>query len=197
MARPRAPARILGALVSAFVLATTNARASDQVEWHWHRLFEPCNGNCAITGLVGPGLSTNVQDIFFTAIPPWKWKYDQGWFIGGAASRRIVTLFRVFDIEWELGAGQRFGTQHEGEVWEAFYVRFTGFPWNHLLYTTFALSTGLSYATGISDFEKVAGKLDPPGGTHVLHYFSPELTFALPERRDRELVFRLQHRSGA
>jgi hypothetical protein len=51
--------------------------------------------------------------------------------------------------------------------------------------------------TGISDFEKEHSGLNPPGGTHVLHYFSPEVTLALPEHLDRQLVFRLHHRSGA
>ncbi len=42
------------------------------------------------------------------------------------------------------------------------YVRYTAFPWNKYLYTTFALSTGLNYATGISDFEKKNSDLNPP-----------------------------------
>ena len=65
-----------------------------------------------------------------------------------------------------------------------FYVRWTAFPWNSFIHTTLGMSTGLSYATGISDFERAHSQLNPPNGTHVQHYFSPELTFALPEHKD-------------
>ena len=68
-----------------------------------------------------------------------------------------------WDIEAEVGAAKRFGNQQEGEFWGAMYVRYTAFPWNKYLYTTFALSTGLSYATGISDFEKAGFPAQPAG----------------------------------
>ena len=134
---------------------------------------------------------------FSKPIGPTAWQYDDGGIVGGTASRRIATVFHVIDIEAEVGAAKRFGNQHEGEFWGAFYVRYTAFPWNKYLTTTFALSTGLSYATGISEFEKDHSELNPPAGTHVQHYFSPELTFALPEHKERQLVVRLHHRSGA
>jgi hypothetical protein len=41
------------------------------------------------------------------------------------------------------------------------------------------------------------GKLGPPGGTHVMHFYSPEITFSLPKHLDKQLVVRLHHRSGA
>ena len=145
----------------------------------------------------GQSVNTNVQDIFFKGISPTGWGYDEGGIVGAAASRRIATLYRAFDIEAEFGAAKRFGHQQEGEFWGAMYVRYTAFPWNKYLYTTLALSTGLNYATGISDFEKEHSKLTPKAGTHIQHYFSPELTFALPEHKDRQLVVRLHHRSGA
>ena len=145
----------------------------------------------------GQAVTTNVQDIFFKGIPPWSWGFDNGGIVGGTVSRRIVTLFHAIDIEAEAGVAQRFGNMRESEVWGAFYVRYTEFPWNSFVRTTVALSTGLNYASGISDFEKEAGKLNPPGGSHVMHYFSPEVTFALPEKPDRQLVVRLHHRSGA
>jgi len=172
------------------------AKASDNVNWRWKSPFQPCNGDCAFTFYAGPSVQTNVQNIFFHGIPPWSWKLDKGGIVAGAASRRIATVFNVFDIEAEIGIGQRFGNMHETEFWEAIYVRYTDFPWNKWLYTTFAMSTGFNYATGISDFEKVVGQLDPPGGTHIMHFWSPEITFALPDRKNLQLVFRLHHRSG-
>jgi hypothetical protein len=86
---------------------------------------------------------------------------------------------------------------HEAEIWAALYFRFTAFPWDHIVYTTIAFATGLNYASRISDWERaVAGKA-VPGGSRLLHYFSPELTFAWPDRKDIELVIRIHHRSGA
>lgn len=185
------------AVVTASSAQASEQAASGNANWHWRDPSQPCNGDCAIMIFAGRAVDTNVQDIFFKEIGPWNWHYDDGGIVGATASRRIATLFQILDIEAEVGAAKRFGDMDEGEVWGAMYVRFTDFPWNNFLYTTLALSTGLNYATGISDFEKRASELNPPGGTHVMHYFSPELTFALPNHKDRQLVLRLHHRSGA
>jgi hypothetical protein len=189
--------RILPAAIFACVVffLAVSAQASDAIKWY--NPLQPCDGNCAFTVFAGQAVGTNVQDIFFHAIPPWKWSYDAGGIVGATASRRIATIFEMLDIEAEVGAAKRFGNMDEGEFWGAVYVRYIDFPWNKFLYTTLAVSTGLNYATGISDFEREMSGLNPPGGTHVLHYFSPELTFALPDHKDRQLVVRLHHRSGA
>jgi hypothetical protein len=170
------------------------AEAADTIKWR--SPLQPCAGDCAIYVFAGSSVATNVQDIFFKPIGPTAWNYSGGSVVGGAVSRRIATVFAMFDIESELGAAKRLGDQTEGEFWGAVYVRFTAFPWNNYVYTTLGLSTGLSYATGISDFERAHSTLNPPTGTHIQHYFSPELTFALPDHKDRQLVFRLHHRSG-
>lgn len=176
---------------------TLPVSAGDIVDWRWRTPTQPCGGDCAGFLFMGKAVSTNVQDIFFKVIPPWNWSYDASGIVGGAVSRRIVTLFKTFDVEGEAGIAQRFGNQDDSEIWGALYLRYTAFPWNDYLTTTAAMSIGLNYATGVSDFEKEHSKLDPPGGTHVMHYFSPEITFALPEHRERQLVLRLHHRSGA
>ena len=170
------------------------AEAADFIKWRNPLL--PCAGDCAIYVFAGSSVATNVQDIFFKPIGPTAWNYSGGSVVGGAVSRRIATVFEIFDVDGEFGTAKRFGDQTEGEFWGAFYVRFLAFPWNGYLYTTLGLSTGLSYATGISQFEKDHSKLDPPAGTHIQHYFAPELTFALPQHKERQLVFRLHHRSG-
>jgi len=138
-----------------------------------------------------------VQDIFFKPIGPTAWRYDAGGIVGATAGRRVATVFEVIDIEAEIGAAKRLGNMEEGEFWGAMYVRYTDFPWNKHIFTTLGLSTGLNYATGISEFEKEMSGLNPPAGTHIQHYFSPELTFALPDHKESQLVVRLHHRSGA
>lgn len=170
------------------------AEAASSIEWRNPLL--PCAGDCSVYVFAGSSVATNVQDIFFKPIGPTAWKYSGGSIVGGAFSRRIATVFDMFELDTEIGTAKRFGDQTEGEFWGALYVRFIAFPWNNYIYTTLGLSTGLNYATGISQFEKDHSTLDPPAGTHIQHYFSPELTFALPEHKERQLVFRLHHRSG-
>ncbi len=196
--------KILVALIFSCVIVFTSGstQASDQgapgrLDWHWRKPLQPCNGDCAFMVFAGKSVNSNVQDIFFKAISPTAWDYGAGGIVGATFTRRIATVFHAFDIEAEIGAAKRFGDQHEGEFWGAMYVRFTAFPWNNFIYTTLGLSTGVNYATGISDFEKAHSGLNPPEGTQIQHYFSPELTFALPDRRERQLVLRLHHRSGA
>ena len=52
----------------------------------------------------------------------------------------------------------------------------------------------MNYATSTSDHE--VRKSGNGTGTDLLHYFSPEITFANPDNKDFEIVTRLHHRSG-
>ena len=63
-----------------------------------------------------------------------------------------------------------------------------------MLVTTVAISTGLNYATGISEMEQE--RASDGEGSRLMHFFSPEITFALPRRPEVELLFRFHHRSG-
>jgi len=60
--------------------------------------------------------------------------------------------------------------------------------------TTAAVSTGLNYATGVSEVERERARDDQ--GARLMHFFSPEVTFALPQAPQYELLFRFHHRSG-
>lgn len=184
------------AIVLAAVLAGP-AAASDSVDWKWRKPLQPCNGDCRFTVFGGAAIGTNVQDIFFKGIGPTGWRYDPGGIVGATAGRRVATVFDIIDIEAEIGAAKRLGNMDEGEFWGAMYVRYTAFPWNRFVYTTLGLSTGLNYATGVSDFENQVSERNPPQGTRLQHYFAPELTFALPDHKESQLVVRLHHRSGA
>lgn len=191
--------RSLVALACACVIVglLKSAEASD---WRYRDRPNPllgCKGDCAIMIFAGVAIGTGVQDIFFNSIPSWSWQYEDSGIVGGTLSRRITTIFRVFDLEAEIGAAQRFGSMDQTEFWEALYLRYGEFPWNSFLHTTVAVSTGLNYASGISQFEKDNAGPVQPNGANVLHYFAPEVTFAWPDRLDRQLVLRLHHRSGA
>jgi len=165
-------------------------------DWRWYPIDEPCNGNCAVSVYGGFYVENAMSSIFLEDfIAPWNWNYDDDYIVGAAVSRRVLSFFDAFHLEPEIGIAQRFGHQDATEFWGALYLRYTKFPWNNFIYTTIAVSTGLNYATNISDQEKErSGK---GKGSHLMHYLSPEITFALPDRRDFQLMFRFHHRSGA
>ncbi len=144
------------------------------------------------------GVDTGNATLLTLLGTPWEVDGDDvgARFVGVAASRRLVRLFDHWTVEAELGAGRRFGMRYghaAAEGWGAVFLRFDGFPWNHLIRTTVAVSTGLHYASRLPDSE--AGATDR-GAARWLHYLSPEITFALPDRDTHELVLRVHHRSS-
>ena len=144
----------------------------------------------AITVLVGA--SAGDDKLRELVVSPWSGDFRDNYFAGGAFSRRLTRFWNYFSVEAEFGTGGRFGTVNAGEVWGAIYFRYDGFPWNRFVHTTFALSTGLNYLSKLPPSETNPG--DPT--SHVLHYFSPELTFAHPQHKQHEMVIRYHHRSG-
>jgi len=170
-----------------------------------------CNGDCSITAFTGQQTTQAISPAFGIAdftqgefgfvpiVPIWDWAWDESWFVGASYSRRILSfghssVGEVISLEAEAGLGKRFGTQTEFEAWAALYARWHLFPWNKWVKTTIGVSTGLSWASGISAFEKRRSGNNE--GSQLLHYLSPEATFALPSNPNRELVFRFSHRSG-
>ncbi len=208
---PGFPACLLLALTMAPALpAHAGSGGGSGLGATWHNPFAPCEGTCAAHVFAGrqtttsPGMAFGIADAtegdwgLVLPTPVWNFDWKGSAIAGFAFSRDLVDVdwngSDLFGIEAELGAGQRFGTQTEAEAWAALYLRWKRFPWNDMVKTSFAISTGLSYATGISDYEREVSGNDE--GSRLLHFFSPELTFALPDRPDRELVFRMHHRSG-
>jgi len=93
-------------------------------------------------------------------------------------------------FELEAGTGYRFSNEDTGEVWGALFARWDRFPWRDTLYTSIAASTGLNYASRVSEIEW------SEHNSRLLHYFTPEITFADPDDKSLEGVLRLHHRSG-
>ena len=155
-----------------------------------------CKGKCAAAIYGGPYLLTPLGNVDGARgfVPPWKYKYDDSAFVGGTLSQVFVEFKQFAQIEGEVGVGRRFGILHETEVWAALYFRWKWFPWNEFITTTLAVSTGVNYASGLPQYE-----VDMSGvgyGSRLLHYFSPEITFALPSRPDWQFLTRVHHRSG-
>lgn len=141
-------------------------------------------------GGVSAGRSRLIELVPF----PWNGDYGGDYLVAGAVSRQLMRIDSNWTIDGEIGAGYRFRDTNAPEVWTALYFRYEGFPWNRVVYTTVAVSTGLSYISTVPEGEK-RGR-GGPHGSKLLHYFSPEITFAHPDRRDTELVVRFHHRSG-
>jgi len=74
-------------------------------------------------------------------------------------------------------------------------ARWSNFPWSNTIRTTFGLGGGLSYATPIPSLEKQSTDANPDY-ENLMHYMAIEATFALPNHKDWQLVYRLHHRSG-
>jgi hypothetical protein len=162
------------------------AQTANVVTWHTDNFFTQCDGNCAVSLYGGPQLLTHEYDIFIHGTPPWNWHFGSSDLIGGAISRRLLTLWDSLDIEPEFGLAKRFGDMHADEAWLVLYFRWTRFPWNQYLRTSIAITSGPSFA------------VDLPPNTHnatVLNYFSPQITFALPQYPRYELLVQLHHRS--
>jgi hypothetical protein len=169
-------------------------------------LFQPrigpglwqCDGNCAVSVYSGRELDTSMWSVFGLKhgyTPPWRYDYGDSGIVSAAMSRRVLTFANVIDVEPEVGIGQRFGDMHEEEFWTAIYFRWTAFPWNDYIRTTAAVSTGLNEATDVNAYEHAAAGPKSPG-SRLLHFLSPEMTFALPNHPGWEALIRLHHRSG-
>jgi hypothetical protein len=164
------------------------AQPASFVTWHTDNFFTQCDGNCAVSVFGGPQLLTHQYDIFVHFKPAWEWRFGNTDLIGGAISRRILTLWDSLDIESEFGVAKRFGNMHAEEAWLVLYFRWTRFPWNQYLRTSIAITSGPSFT------------VDLPRNTHknatVLNYFSPQITFALPQYPQYELMVQIHHRSN-
>lgn len=72
--------------------------------------------------------------------------------------------------------------------------RWTNFPWNAYVLTSFLLGEGISYATSIPTLERKNPQND---SKRLLNYMRIELTLALPCFPRLQLVPIIHHRSGA
>lgn len=146
-----------------------------------------------VFGGVSAGRSRLIELIPF----PLTGDYGDSYLVGGALSRKLIRFNANWSVDGEIGAGYRFRQVNAPEGWTALFLRYEGFPWNRVVHTTAAISTGLSYIATVPDVEKArATDRGNPDGSRLLHYFSPEITFARPDNRNTEFVLRYHHRSG-
>ncbi|MBB5222702.1 hypothetical protein HNP73_002638 [Amaricoccus macauensis] len=174
-------------------LAATPAAA-----WTPASLIAPCEGDCAVSIYGGTYVENAMAKVLVTRPEfPASWDYTtDDHLIATAISREAGWLWdRHVSLEPEVGIGQRFGRQKATEVWGALFVRYHGFPWDGVVRTTVAVSTGLNWASDKTAVERDRNQNDEEG-SHVLHFLAPEVTFSLPSHPGAELLFRMHHRSG-
>lgn len=160
----------------------------------WESWSDPCAGTCRVTVFGGQYIATSMSSIFTRGkiFTPWDWKTKDSGFIGGSVAREFLALGDDLVFEAEAGVGKRFGDLHAGEGWVAMYARWKAFPWNDVIRTSAAISTGLNYATEIDGAEREKASHT----SHLLHYLSPEITLGLPDQPNWDIVLRFHHRSG-
>jgi hypothetical protein len=159
-------------------------------------ILSPCRGDCAIAVYGGRYVEDSMSELLVTSPkPPQSWDFpEDDRIVALAASRRMGRFWTHFTLEPEVGLAQRLGRQEATEVWGAVFVRYHGFPWDGVLVTTAAVSTGLNWADKVTDVERDRAKDDE--GSNLMHFFAPEITFAAPSRPDVQLLLRFHHRSG-
>ena len=190
--------RLLGPSIHCPIAVCALLFATEAAAWSPSSLFAPCEGTCATSLFAGTYVEDSLAKILVTNPKlPTSWDYQtDDHLIATAVSREAGWLWdKRISLEPEVGIGQRFGRQSATELWGALFVRYHGFPWDHSLVTTVAISTGLNWANTRTAEERDRNQNDGQG-SNLLHYLAPEVTFALPSRPDTELMFRLHHRSG-
>ena len=94
-------------------------------------------------------------------------------------------------VEIDGMLGQQFGLDSLTEIAIAPVLRWSSFPWNHVLQTDLRLAPlGLSYTSKVSSLELgTEGK-----GSRMLNLLLIELAFSRPQQRSDEWFVRLHHR---
>lgn len=185
-------------------LFTTPPAGADTLAVRWLNPFGACSGNCAVHASVGQLIDENMTHSFGLNhdfmpdagdfVAPWDYDYRDSYLLSATASRRVLDVGGWASAELEAGVGQRLGDMQATEFWGALYLRWQAFPWNAYVRTSLAISTGLSYATKVDEWERMRD--DARRGNKLLHYLSPEITLAHPGQEHWELVLRYHHRSG-
>jgi hypothetical protein len=114
-------------------------------------------------------------------------------FVAVTAGNKIGNFLDKIDFEVEGQIVKHVTGQHHWEFNVLAVARWTYFPWNNIIKTSFAVGDGLSLATETPVFE---GQYHGEETNPFLNYLMFEFDFALPNNPQWSLVTRLHHRSG-
>jgi hypothetical protein len=117
-------------------------------------------------------------------------------YIAGGAYERDFFSGGGFALGTEIGAAERFGMGSSFEGWAGLNVRYTPFVFLNTVRIVPGITVGFSAITrpvGIEAEREAAAQ----GNAKLLGYLGPELAVSFVNFPNFELVYRLQHRSGA
>jgi hypothetical protein len=117
-------------------------------------------------------------------------------YIAGGAYERDFFSAGGFALGTEIGAAERFGMGSSFEGWAGLNVRYTALVFLNTVRIVPGITVGFSAITrpiGIEAEREAAAQ----GNARLLGYLGPELAVSFVNFPNLELVYRLQHRSGA
>jgi hypothetical protein len=121
--------------------------------------------------------------------------HENNYIVGGAYERDFYQKWG-FVLGTEVGVANRFGMGNSYEGWVGLHVRYSWL----VLFNSVRIAPGLTF--GLSAITKPVGieaarEADAQGDVRLLGYLGPELAISFMGVPNLELVYRLQHRSGA
>ena len=121
---PGAPGHRFGGILA------ISLSAGPVAAWTPAALFAPCRGDCGVAVYGGPYVDDSLTDLVTDPQSPATWDYRNDFLLAAAISREAAQ-FGHLHLEPELGLGQRFGQQHETEVWAALFFLLPRPPARH------------------------------------------------------------------
>jgi hypothetical protein len=131
------------------------------------------------------------------SLDPFKVHHESDYIIAGAYAHDFFYLPLGFIIGVEGGAGFRFGNGESGEFWGGPDFRFSGIVFFDTVRVSPGITVGFSAITAPMGIEAERASQCCNKNPYFLGYLGPELAFAVQKIPNLELVFLLQHRSGA
>jgi hypothetical protein len=127
---------------------------------------------------------------------PIKVDHEENYLLAAAYTREFWDMGWRFHLGGESGLASRFGEGLSLETWGGLAIRHRGVTFGNWLTISPAITAGLSVVT--ETIGKEAAREDSRDGDATwLFYLGPEVAISLPKYPRWELVYRLQHRSGA
>jgi len=116
--------------------------------------------------------------------------FEDSEYYAGGMGWHLGTSWEHLRWEAELQAGRHTGDQDHWEFVGVIVARWTRFPWDHYMDTSFAVGEGQSYATNspVSEERK--------GTQRLLNYLLVEVSVTMPGSGNLDVFTRLHHRSA-
>ncbi|MFD1910844.1 hypothetical protein [Halodurantibacterium flavum] len=101
-----------------------------------------------------------------------------------------------FALGWEIGGAGRFGGGVTGELWGGAVLRHKGFAVAPDYRLGTAMTVGLSHISSTHRGREQELEARYGGNARTLFYLGPELSLSSTDAPEREIFWRLHHRSG-